>query len=171
MLEVIRPGWRGTERTLGHMAALTVSDARNFTLIRIATMIARRCPPRDQKCQGQAILDFVKEYIQFILDPISHDENGRTSGLELVQAPLKTLWRRAGDCDDQSTLIAALGMALGIPAAFVVIKADRNNLQEFSHVYPALLINGKWLPADSTVKRSWLGWEPPVHFGKQVWRI
>ncbi len=75
------------------------------------------------------------------------------------------------NCDDHSTLIAAIGMVLGIPAEFATIKADPRRPADFSHVYPRLLIDGEWVGCDSTVARSRLGWEPERFWEKRSWRI
>lgn len=41
-----------------------------------------------------------------------------------------------GDCDDVAILGAALGMAVGLPASFVLVGFDRN--EPFQHVYTEL---------------------------------
>jgi hypothetical protein len=170
-LEYIPSGWRGTSRTIEHMRALAVKAARDWGFIKIAAPFANGCP-RDFACQAQRILAWVKKHIEFIPDPVTAaDENGVPQGMEMVQAPLRTIERRAGDCDDHSGLIAAFAMALGIPAEFATIKSDVRRPKEFSHVYPRLLIKGQWVGVDSTVPRSYVGWEPEKFTAIQTWRI
>ena len=75
------------------------------------------------------------------------------------------------NCDDQSSLIAAMALALGIPARFATLKCDPERPAEYSHVYPVLFIDGQWLGADATVRDSHLGWEPKRYLEKRLWRI
>jgi len=168
-LESIPAGRPGTSRTIGRMRELATRDARNWRFIRIATRIIAGCPHKSYLCHGKRILHFVKRYVQYVPDPATSVENG--SQIELVQAPFQTLRRRAGDCDDTSTLVAALAMAVGIPARFATIKADKRRTDEFSHVYAELQVNNNWMGADASVAKSYLGWQPPVHYGKETWRI
>lgn len=171
LFEYIPSGWRGTDRTIQHMRGLAVAAAKNWGFIRIATPFAFGMP-RNFRGQGERILEWVKKHIEYVPDPVTAaDENGVPQGMELVQAPVRTLQRKAGDCDDHSTLICALGMVLGIPAEFATVKADPRRPAEFSHVYPRLLIDGEWLGCDSTVARSRLGWEPERFWEKRSWRI
>jgi len=171
LYEIIPSGWSGTERTIAHMRDLAVKAAKDWGFIRIATPFALGAP-RDYRQQATRILEWVKKHIEYVPDPITAaDKDGVPQGMELVQAPLRTIQRGAGDCDDQATLIAALGMVLGIPAEFATIKADPRRPNDFSHVYPRLLIGGEWTGVDSTVAKSVLGWEPDKHWQKTSWRI
>lgn len=168
-LESIPAGWRGTKRTIHWMREMAVQDARKWPFIQVATRIIAGCPHKDYMCHGRRILNFVKRYVTFLPDPRTSVEDG--GQMELVQAPFQTLHRKAGDCDDMSTLVAALAMAVGIPAQYATIKADGRRPDEFSHVYPVLFIDGRWLGADASVDKSYLGWEAPRHNGKEMWRI
>jgi hypothetical protein len=164
------------------MRGLAVQAARDWNFIKMATPFAQQCP-RDYRCQADRILTWVKKNITFVPDPVSEagadqrflgmnpSTDQVAEGIEMVQAPMRTLERRAGDCDCIGTLIAALAMSLGIPAQYVTIKSDMRRPEEFSHVYPRLLVNGVWLAADPTVPSSVLGWEPPRQWGKTEWRI
>lgn len=167
LYEDIPFGFRGTARTIDYMKQLAAKDAKNWNFIRIATNITKGTPARDDAAIATRLLDFVKGFVRFVRDPVT----AGGAGMELVQAPFKTLYRKAGDCDDLSGLIAALAMAHGIQAAFVTIKADPRMPDEFSHVYTVLLINGKWLGADASVQKSYLGWEPGIQIGRQEWRV
>jgi len=68
-----------------------------------------------------------------------------------------------------TTLVSALASALGHQYRFVTIKADAQRQAEWSHVYPEIMVGGKWLTADASVGRSYLGWEPEKYFAKAVW--
>ncbi len=56
-----------------------------------------------------------------------------------------------GDCDDVSTLTAAMLNVLGIPARFVAIRVDG---PEFKHVYVEAWDGSDFVPIDATVERG-----------------
>jgi hypothetical protein len=166
-------GWPATERTLSGMADLAGKATRDFKFIQTASKIVAQCPARDHNCEAGAILDFVKSYVRFQPDPLT-SVRGHMDTVELIQAPQVTLKRRAGDCDDQAVLIAALGMALGMPAKFVVIKCDTKMPDEFSHVWCELDVavgGDQWVALDSVVPESFPGWTPQRYWEKKEWRI
>jgi hypothetical protein len=167
LLEYIPRGFTGTKKTIDRMRELAIRDARNWAFIRVVTRIVRGCPHKNRFCQASKFFHFIKRYVQFINDPIT--ANGE--GLELVQAPMQTLSRRGGDCDDMSTLMAAGLMVLGIPTRFVTIKADPRRPKDFSHVYTIAQVNGRWMGADASVSVSKIGWEPRQQGGRQEWKI
>jgi transglutaminase-like putative cysteine protease len=98
------------------------------------------------------IQSWVQDNIRYILDPT--DDSG---GVELVQTPQKTLDYRAGDCDDQSTLTAALLCSIGHPTQFVAVGFRGESL---SHVLCQTLIGSKWAFVE-TIQPQPLGWIPP----------
>jgi hypothetical protein len=94
---------------------------------------------------AKALHDWVRSRIRYVLDPVD---------VETVQDPEATLKIKAGDCDDHSALMAALAMSIGIPSRFVTLGNRRDN---FQHIYPELLIAGRWYPADTTSSKPF-GW-------------
>jgi len=58
-----------------------------------------------------------------------------------------------GDCDDISTLEAALLTCLGIPVRFVCIRSKQETTS-YDHVYIEALIDGKWIVSDITVPKN-----------------
>ena len=161
-------GWRGTKRTLEAMTDKAAADAKKWNFIKIVSRIVASCPDRDQVCELHKMFAFVKRYVRFIPDPRTKKKDGY---VELVQAPFYTLDRRAGDCDDMSVLLAAMAMAIGMPARFVAIVDPMMSKTEFSHVYAAAKANGQWTSMDASVKTKPLGWEPPRYVKRLDWRI
>jgi transglutaminase-like putative cysteine protease len=78
-------------------------------------------------------------------------------GVETLQTPLVTLAQAAGDCDDQSLLLATLLNAVGHPARFV---AAAFNGGDFEHVWVETKIGSSWYAADTTEPVAF-GWRPP----------
>lgn len=97
--------------------------------------------------QARALQDWVKTHIRYVRDP---------PDVELVQTPQKTLEYQAGDCDDQSVLLASLLMSTGHPARFVAVGLSG---QPLSHVMVQTLVGQNWLGAETIIDRP-LGWMP-----------
>ena len=167
LYELIQRGWQGTEATLRRMTELAAKDARDWFFIKQVSRIVRACPPRDQLCELDHLLRFIKGFVRYQPDPLT----ALHGYVELVQAPLQTMVRRAGDCDDMSAWIAAAALALGLRPKFIVIKANESEPDEYSHVYAAVQVKGRWYGMDATVPTSTVGWEPPRHLGRGEWRI
>lgn len=81
------------------------------------------------------------------------------------------------NCDEHSTLIAAMALSLGHEAAFKTIAADPDRPEEFSHVYPLIGIQKGaetwWYSADTTQPGGYFGWEPPKEavLKEKVWPV
>ena len=56
--------------------------------------------------------------LKYVADPVPP---GANTSIDSVQHPAETLARMAGDCDDLTTLLAALLESVGIPAAVLVV--------------------------------------------------
>jgi transglutaminase-like putative cysteine protease len=97
--------------------------------------------------QARRLQAWVQDNIRYIHDP---------PDVELVQTPQYTLQQRAGDCDDQATLLAAMLLTVGHPARFVAIGQSG---QPLSHVLTQTLIGTQWWGAETIIKRP-LGWMP-----------
>ena len=89
---------------------------------------------------------FLAAHVRFQLDPL---------GVELIRTPsyllrqIEDTGRAEGDCDDVAVLGAALGMAAGIPARYVLVGLTPGD--PFEHVYAELLT--AWGPVDLDTTR------------------
>jgi len=97
--------------------------------------------------QARAIQQWMQSNIEYRRDP---------PDLELVQTPQVTLQLRAGDCDDQTVLTAALLQATGHPTQFIAVGMDG---QPLSHVLTQTLIGTSWVAVE-TIQNRPLGWMP-----------
>lgn len=161
--DVIPTGFRGTEETVKRMHSLIEKGKTDLTIQKIADVVISKsgAAPRDYKNKAQAIYTFIKSYIRFERDPF---------GVEMLQEPIVTLKRRAGDCDDHTILVCAMMGAVGFPYAIKTIKADTRRPDEFSHVYAVISIPGMgWTGADTSVDPAYLGWEPPGKYPSKLW--
>jgi hypothetical protein len=156
-------GDRGIAQTIRYMygAVMGNEGVGSAEIRRQALTIVQGVASRDQQGEIAAVLQWVKSNIAF-----------RGEWAETVQTPLVTLQLRAGDCDDQSTLMAALLGSLGYKTRFKTVAADPSAPYAFSHVYIEIFQrkSGQWIALDSTVPQSFPGWQPPNIFRQKAWR-
>ena len=148
--QTIPDGDAGVAQTVRHMTSLAHGKYGDRSWrVRLAALEAAA---RDGARHGRdfSVLDWIKTNIEF------RGENGET-----LQSPEATLEARAGDCDCQSTLAAAMLGWLGYRTRFKTV-ALIDAPEEFSHVYVEVKDKRtqQWVPLDPTVAYSWPGWEP-----------
>lgn len=146
---------------------------------RIAVSAAQR--PRIQQIANDLVGDndlhtaknvwnYVRARVRFQADEAtSLDLPGSSPDDEIVVEPEALLDRGAGDCDDQSTLAAALLIAAGLPAAFITVAAGQR--PEFTHVYAATVLeDGQIYPLDCSHGPQ-PGWAIRTNGKEQIWPV
>ncbi len=149
-LSSIPSGVAGTDATVKEIARLVNYDLQRPQLRLLATRVLNHAHIRskDHLEEAKRLYRFVVQRVRYQKDPV---------GLETVQSPTATLSIGAGDCDDLSGLLAALAMAVGIPARLRVIGHSEDDLV---HIFPELLIGRRWYSADATEPGRGFGWRP-----------
>lgn len=110
-------------------------------------------PPRQFVKEVKSLHEFVRDNIRYVRDPVS---------VELVQTPEATLDIGQGDCDDKSTLLAALLDATGHPSRFCAVAFNNDG---FSHVLVETKIDHTgddrrdWMPLETIIPKP-AGWFP-----------
>lgn len=144
-------GRAGTIQTLKYMRDYVRASIRSpdQTIRDKATEIyfMYQVPPRKYMREIKALHAFVRDHIRYVKDPV---------GVEMVQTPERTLEKGTGDCDDKSTLLAALLESTGHPARFTVVAFNGN---PFSHVLVEAKARERWIPAETIIQKP-LGWFP-----------
>lgn len=159
-LERIPSGQAGTDQTVKRLSDL-VQESLNqgkIRLLALKILDTAHVRNRDSLAAAKAIYRYVHNKVRYVPDPV---------GLETIQQPEITLGLKAGDCDDHSALVGALAHSLGMPARFRVIGHDPEN---FCHIYPELLVNGKWVAADTT-NPAGFGKRPPKFEAEKVYSV
>lgn len=149
-LHGLPPGDEATFETLRIMRRY-VRDAirdpsqflREFTLSLVYPL-----PARNWTAEVDTLHAFVRDEIRYVQDPV---------GYELVATPLKTLDYAQGDCDDKSTLLAAMLESIGHPAQFVIVGVRGG---PFSHVLVETRIGDAWQALETIIPKP-RGWFPP----------
>lgn len=142
-------GYQGVIATLAAMRALVDQYKTDVQIRQIATQIIFLTPEKDEFSEACALFEFVRDNIRYVKD---------VHGVETLATPVITLATKIGDCDDQTTLLAALLESVGYPTRFVI--AAYHYPDEFEHVYMQACVAGEWLAMDATEQCA-LGWEPP----------
>jgi len=77
------------------------------------------------------------------------------------------------NCDDLSTLLASLYLAVGFPVRYVVIANLPQHPESFSHVFVQVDITGEgdWVSADPSQPNASFGWEAPVQYRRMEWAV
>lgn len=138
----------GTHATLKIMSALVRQYKRDPLLRDTAISLVASLPPKDRAGEVRALYEYVRDQIRYVRD---------ISGVETIQIPPVTMELEAGDCDDKSTLLAALLECIGYPTRFVATGYRVPG--RFSHVYVEVLLDDQWIPLDATTSKPF-GWRP-----------
>jgi transglutaminase-like putative cysteine protease len=133
----IRSGSGGVTDTLKLMAQVARQYKVDPVVRQTAAAAVQAAPEKDDLAEAAALQDWVRSNIRYTGDVLD---------VETLQTPPYTLQYKWGDCDDQSTLLAALLMAVGIPAAFCAVGVDG---EPFSHVMTFAQLRGYTPPCVS----------------------
>lgn len=170
-------GTAGVRATLKYMVSIARQYKTHPAIRELARAAVQDCPAGDQAAEAVALQSYVKAQVRYVAD---------VWDVETLQSPLVTLGYRephfgayleggtpAGDCDDQSTALAALLLAIGIPGRFTAIGMEG---EEFSHVLVEAQLREhsqvRYLPLETILPEAGPGWFPPdvsqfmvAHFG------
>lgn len=137
-LQEIPAGVDGTRATLAVMAKM-VRESKLLPVIRnLAVIIIAGLPHKAYAEQAAAVQRWVRSNVQYVRD---------VRGVETLTPPAYMLRTRAGDCDDQATLLASILESIGLPTRLV---AGGPNAQTFVHVWAEVEIGGRWCACETT---------------------
>lgn len=146
-LREIEDGPRGTLETLKLMRAVTREGKRSLTIRQLTGSLVNGVQQKDYAEEARIIQAFVRDRIRYVRD---------IRGIETIQTPEKTLEFGYGDCDDKSTLAAAMLESIGHPTRFVAMGL---NGSQFCHVYVETRLGTKWVGFETTEPVEF-GWTP-----------
>jgi len=134
--------------------------AHSLQVRSIAVPLVRSVPKTDNLWRARKLFEWVKRNVAYVRDPY---------GIELLHSAdhllgvtnLAQRWGTgfSGDCDDHSILLGSLLMSVGYPVRLTVMSNKPDGKPH--HVYPEGMINGRWVPMDTTVDHP-MGYAAPA---------
>ena len=141
-------GDSGVRVTLSHMQQFVQSGKKDARVRQQALLLTRNLLQKDWRGEIRALFNYVKYEIRYIKD---------IRGVETLQTPAATMELGQGDCDDKSTLLAALLESIGYKTRFNAVGF--NGADSFSHVFPEVKLS-KWVSLETTEPVN-IGWIAP----------
>jgi transglutaminase superfamily protein len=135
-----KPGMPHIRSTIKKMSELANEAQHTYRIRNLATRITRDVPSKSPTAELFALYKWVRDNVRYRYDPL---------GLEWVQAPHVTVEEAAGDCDDMSTLLAALAGSLGHPWRFRTVGQTPQAQQ---HVQLQVNDRKRWLNLDPVLE-------------------
>lgn len=138
-------------RTLQIMRVLVRSQGGRTspTVRELALSLVGHLSPKAYAEEAQALHAYVRDRVRYVRD---------VRGVETVQTPERTIAIAQGDCDDKSTLLAAMLESLGFRTRFEAVGFVPGR---WSHVLVSAFVAGLgWVPMETTLDVP-MGWTPP----------
>lgn len=148
LLGSLPSGAAGTRTTLQLMRNFVHLYKSDPSVRGLALELVRSLPPKDRLNEIRVLFEYVRDNIRYV-----HD----IAGIETLQTPPATIELEAGDCDDKSTLLAALLASIGYRSRFIAV--GYRGAGDYQHVYVEADHDGTWIPLDATMARPF-GWRP-----------
>ncbi len=123
------------------MSKAAIEASRSWTFQEFARRLAARAGPRDYVGQLRQIYDFITKRWRYVMEP---EEFVHGTGASAIRHVLGTKYNAPdsdpmrmdleamplrehgfGDCDDVSTIVAAMVMAIGLPAFFRIAQSPK----------------------------------------------
>jgi len=155
-------GDAGTETTIAWMRRLIDQGKKSEAVKSLAARILHgaRVPAFDWEGEARAIYDAVRRNVRFTQD---------ARGKEVIQSAEDTIRWRIGDCDDFVILLCSLLETIGRQTRIVTVSNHADAPDQFSHVYPEVLLGGRWVAVDAARRDPAFGRAPRSYFRKRIW--
>lgn len=150
----VRAGKPGTLTVANIIAKLIAAGAKDFRVRQKAIAIFREqaIPAKDRWGEVCALFDWVRRHVRYTRDIYR---------VELLHTARRMLELQAGDCDDMTILLGSMLKSTGHPVRIALVGFRRNRPHLYSHIYPEVLVGGRWVALDATMPRP-IGWAPPA---------
>lgn len=153
-LRLVPRGNPGTLTTARMIADLIRDGAKDFVVRQCAIDVFRKygIPAKDRFGEAMALFEWVRRNIRYTRDIFE---------VELLHTARRMIELRAGDCDDMTILLGAMLLSTGHPVRIALVGFQPDKPHSYSHIYPEVLVKGRWMAADATTPRPF-GWAPPA---------
>jgi Transglutaminase-like superfamily len=158
----IPEGDPGTAATIEQMRRLIDHGMKDPIVHELAADIIKSAGVRafDWTGEARAVYNWVRANIRFTRD---------VRGKETLHAAREIIRLGIGDCDDFTILICALMSTVGAKCSIITISSDPRIPETFSHVYPEVSINGRWVTMDAARRDPAFGKAPDRFYRKRRW--
>jgi transglutaminase-like putative cysteine protease len=145
-----------------------VREARQDPRVRetaIRILREARVPERNRMAIITAIHKWVQRHVRYEFDPV---------GVETFTTPevmLRQIDQRGyavEDCDGMVILEHSLLNSVGIDTNSVIVKVDKKDPQQWSHILLEAWDGKKWVSLDPIMKDKPVGWFPPQVFDRRA---
>jgi hypothetical protein len=152
----------GVAITIREMRRLVRQGKQDPVIHELAAKILRtaRVPAYEWEAEARAVFDSVHRNLRFTRDV--HGNEALHGAADIVRLGI-------GDCDDFTVLICSLMQTIGAPCRIITISVDPDG--EFSHVYPEVEINGRWIAMDAARRAPAFGKSPERYTRKRAWDL
>jgi hypothetical protein len=158
----IPEGDAGTAATIAAMRSLIDEGKKDPVVYELARSILRkaRVAAFDLAGEARAIYEAVRRNLRFTRD---------IRGKETLHSARELVRLRMGDCDDYTILMCALLESVGLRTHIVTVANDDRDPQTFTHVFPEVFVNGRWVAVDAARKKPAFGKAPRQSFRTRWW--
>ncbi len=136
------------------MRALSRAGAGHPLVVQTAQGVVRGVAEKSPGADVSAMLGFVRGQMRYTHDP-RDTETIKAPWVLLEEASANGAW--VGDCDDATTLLAALLGAVGYATQFAVVGTDSSRPREASHVFMQVHTPQGWVTLDPIVREFGVG--------------
>jgi hypothetical protein len=158
----IPEGDPGTAATIEQMRRLIDHGMKDPVVHELAAEIIKAAGVRafDFLGEARAVYNWVRANIRFTRD---------VRGKETLHAAREIIRLGIGDCDDFTILICSLMSTVGAKCSIITISSDPRIPETFSHVYPEVSVNGRWVTMDAARRDPAFGKAPARYYRKRRW--
>jgi hypothetical protein len=156
-------GDAGIEQTVRAMCRLIEKGKKDPIVHETAARIIREAnvPAYNWTAEARAMFQWVLECIRFTRD---------VYGKETLHAAPEILRLGIGDCDDFTILLCSLLGTIGHKCRIVTI-ARLEDERHFSHVFPQVFLEGRWVTIDAARRGAAFGRNPENVDRVRVWDL
>lgn len=157
-------GDAGTAQTIGAMRRLIEQGKKDPRIHELAASIISRCPPEytpaGEIAAARSIFDWGLANVRYTPD---------VTGKETLHAAWDVARLGIGDCDDFTVLFCSLFETIGKQTRIVTISSHAEDPKQFSHVFPEVLVQGRWIPIDAARSSAAFAKGPERYFRRREW--
>jgi hypothetical protein len=157
-------GDAGTAQTIRAMRRLIEQGKKDPRIHELAARIISRCPPEytpaGEIAAARSIFDWGLANVRYTPD---------VTGKETLHAAWDVARLGIGDCDDFTVLFCSLLETIGKHTRIVTISSHAEDPKQFSHVFPEVSVQGRWIPLDAARRSAAFAKGPEHWYRRREW--